>query len=153
MVYNPLAGGILSGKYLSSSEKPTEGRFSDTGPLGPSYRQRYFKDSNFKALNTIDNAAKKYDLTLVETAMRWLCHHSALNIKDGGHDGIIIGVSSFAQLKGNLDDLEKGPLPDEVVQALDDAWMIVKPTAPNYWHGDLKYTYNTEDVLFGSKSS
>ena len=67
---------------------------------------------------------------------------------DGGRDGVIIGVSSLAQLEGNLKDLEKGPLPQEVADALDDAWMITKPTTPNYWHLDLKYTYDTQQALF-----
>lgn len=72
---------------------------------------------------------------------------------DNGRDGIIIGVSSFAQLESNLKDVQKGPLPEEVVEALDKAWLISKPTAPNYWHLDLKYTYNTQQALFGSKST
>lgn len=72
-------------------------------------------------------------------------------MKDGGRDGVIIGVSSFSQLEGNLKDLEKGPLPDEVVKTLDDAWLITKATTPNYWHLDLKYTYDTQEALFKPK--
>ena len=71
---------------------------------------------------------------------------------DGGRDGVSIGVSSLAQLEGNLKDLEKGPLPQEVVDALDDAWMITKPTTPNYWHLDLKYTYDTQQALFAPQN-
>lgn len=69
-------------------------------------------------------------------------------MENGGRDGVIVGVSSFSQLEGNLKDLEKGPLPDEVVAALDEAWMITKPTTVNYWHLDLKYTYDTQKALF-----
>lgn len=58
-------------------------------------------------------------------------HHSVLRIK-GGNDGIIIGVSSLDQLNSNLTDLEKGPLPQEVVEKLDEAWDIVKPYCPKY---------------------
>jgi aflatoxin B1 aldehyde reductase len=57
-------------------------------------------------------------LTLLEMALRWCVHHSALKVMDG-NDGVIIGVSSLRQLEGNLRDLEKGPLPEDVVQALD----------------------------------
>lgn len=67
---------------------------------------------------------------------------------DGGRDGVVIGVSSYDQLESNLKDLEKGPLPEEVVKALDEAWLITKPTTPNYWHLDLKYTYDTRAALF-----
>lgn len=69
-------------------------------------------------------------------------------MENGGRDGVIIGVSSYSQLESNLKDLEKGPLPDEVVAALDEAWMITKPTTANYWHLDLKYTYDTQKALF-----
>jgi aflatoxin B1 aldehyde reductase len=101
------------------------------------YRQRYFKDSTFEALSLIEPVVKKHDLTLLETALRWVKHHSQLKINgvgEGGNDGIIIGVSSLKQLEGNVTDLEKGPLPDEVVQALDDAWNnVTKATSDTYW--------------------
>ena len=147
VTYNPLGGGILSGK-IKSAEVPTEGRFSDADSvMGTRYRKRYFKDATFDALRVIEPVAQKHNLTLPEIGLRWVRHHSALQIDDG-KDGIIIGVSSFAQLESNLKDLEKGPLPDEVVKALDDAWMVAKPTTADYWHLDLKYTYNTQKALF-----
>ncbi|KAI9708887.1 MAG: hypothetical protein M1812_007850 [Candelaria pacifica] len=150
VIYNPLAGGIFSGKY-KSSEKPDEGRYSDkVGKMGSLYRNRYFKDATFEALKVIEPVVKKHNLTLLETALRWCVHHSALKVTDG-HDGILIGVSNFDQLQGNLKDLEKGPLPEEIVKALDEAWMICKSTTPNYWHLDLKYTYDTREALFAPK--
>lgn len=149
VIYNPVAGGIFSGKY-KTSEIPTSGRFSDqhSEQMGRLYRGRYFKDSTFDALRIIEPVVEKHNLSLIETALRWCVHHSALNITNG-NDGIIIGVSSFEQLEQNLEHLEKGPLPDDVVKVLDDAWLITKPTAPNYWHKELKYTYDTRKALFG----
>lgn len=85
---------------------------------------------------------------MVETALRWVVHHSALNITDG-NDGVIIGVSNIDQLDQNLKDCEKGPLPQEVLDALDEAWKVSLPDTPNYWHLDLKYTYDTRKALFG----
>jgi aflatoxin B1 aldehyde reductase len=111
------------------------------------YRKRYFKDATFEALAVIEPVVAKHNLTLLETAFRWVIHHSQLNIKDGGNDGIIIGVSSEAQLEGNLKDVEKGPLPQEVLDALDEAWKIAQPTTANYWHLDLKYTYDVREAL------
>ncbi len=151
MVYNPLAGGIFSGKY-KSQDVPKEGRYSNVADkTGELYRKRYFKDATFEALRIIEPVVQKHNLTLLETASRWCVHHSALKMKDGGRDGVIIGVSSFSQLESNLKDLEKGPLPDEVVKVLDDAWLITKPTTPNYWHLELKYTYDTREALFKPK--
>lgn len=104
--------------------------------MGEMYRKRYFKDSTFEALKIVEPVAEKHGLTLVETAVRWVVNHSALNIKDG-NDGIIIGVSSLSQLDQNMKDCEKGPLPQEVVDALDKAWLVTKVDTPNYWHLDL----------------
>jgi aflatoxin B1 aldehyde reductase len=150
VIYNPLAGGLFSGKY-DVNKIPEEGRFSNiSAGMGASYRNRYFKDATFDALRLIQPVAEKHDLTLIETALRWVLHHSALKITGSDQsDGILIGVSNFDQLKVNLEYLEKGPLPEEVVKALDEAWAVAKSTAPPYWHGELKYTYNTEKALFG----
>ncbi|KAI1874323.1 uncharacterized protein JN550_002902 [Neoarthrinium moseri] len=151
VVYNPIAGGLFSGKIKSKDIAPTEGRFSDAQGTGANYRNRYFKDSTFEALRTIEEAVAKHEgLTMIQTALRWVVHHSSLKIKDG-NDGVIIGISSLEQLDGNLDALENGPLPDDVVQALDQAWKITKADAPNYWHKELAYTYDTKEALFGKK--
>lgn len=96
----------------------------------------------------MEGVVEKHNLTMIETALRWVVHHSKLKIKDG-NDGILIGVSSVEQLEDNLNNLEKGPLPDEVVKALDDAWQISKADSANYWHGDLDYGYDPRGLLFG----
>ena len=135
VIYNPLAGGLFSGKY-STMDQPTEGRFSATAATtGKMYRERYFRPAFMSALEQIEPVAKKHDLTLLETALRWCVHHSKLNMKkdEGGNDGIVVGVSSLKQLEGNITDLEKGPLPDEGVQAIDKAWEGVGGSCPSYW--------------------
>ncbi|CAL5871204.1 uncharacterized protein PFLUO_LOCUS5451 [Penicillium psychrofluorescens] len=151
VIYNPIAGGLFSGKY-KTHDVPAEGRYSDASSTGANYRKRYFKDANFEALSVIEPVVEKHGLTMVETALRWVHHHSELKMDNAGRDGILIGVSSFEQLESNLENIRKGPLPQEVVEALDQAWMIAKPTAPNYWHLDLKYTYDTQAALFKPKA-
>ncbi|KAH7325880.1 NADP-dependent oxidoreductase domain-containing protein [Stachybotrys elegans] len=150
VVYNPIAGGLFSGKIKSKDIVPDSGRFSDVSTAqGSNYRNRYFRESTFRSLQVVEAAAEKHNLTMIETALRWMVHHSKLRVKDG-NDGILIGVSSVDQLENNLDNLEKGPLPEEVVQALDEAWQISKADSTNYWHGDLEYGYNTYEALFGA---
>ncbi|KZL63212.1 aldo keto reductase [Colletotrichum incanum] len=151
VVYNPIAGGLFSGKIKSKDIVPSEGRFSDNHGTGGNYRKRYFRESTFKALQTIEAAVEKNGLSMIETALRWTVHHSGLKIKDG-NDGIIIGISSVQQLEDNLNQLEKGPLPEEVVQALDQAWAISKADTTNYWHLDLEYKYDTRDALFSAEA-
>lgn len=132
VIYNPLAGGVLSGKY-KSKEVPNEGRFAETDPrIGGMYRDRYFKDTNFEALKLIEPVAEKHDLNLLEIAFRWCVHHSKLDVEHG-NDGVVIGISSLAQLESNLTYLERGPLPEDVVEVLDQAWEITKATCPSYW--------------------
>jgi aflatoxin B1 aldehyde reductase len=81
------------------------------------YQARYFKDNYFNAIEVVRPVAEKHNLTLLEVALRWMIHHSQLNYQE--RDGVIIGCSSVEQLESNLKDFEKGPLPDDVIQALD----------------------------------
>lgn len=133
MVYNPLAGGLLSGKYQSKEQSQDSGRFSNVDPVvGQMYRDRFMKDNDFEALKLIQPVAEKHGLTLLEVAFRWLVHHSKLKITDG-NDGLVIGISSLSQLKTNLSEIEKEPLPQEVVDTLDLAWQMTKGTCVRYW--------------------
>ena len=152
VIYNPIAGGLFSGKLKSTDHRPDDklSRFGANSHNGENYRARYFKDATFEALGMIEKVAEKHKLTMIEIALRWCVHHSALNVATNGGDGIIIGVSNKGQLENNLKDLEKGPLPDDVVQVLDQAWQHTKATAPPYWHGTLKYGYDTHKALFGN---
>jgi aflatoxin B1 aldehyde reductase len=76
-------------------------------------------------VHIIEQAIQKHGFTMIETALRWCVHHSTLRLANKcGNDGLSTGVSSFEQLASNLEDCEKGPLPDDVVKALDEAWLV-----------------------------
>ncbi|KAI1878587.1 hypothetical protein JX265_002764 [Neoarthrinium moseri] len=133
VIYNPLAAGLFSGKY-STLDAPSEGRFSDSQGLGKMYRDRYFKDSVIDALAAIEPVAKENGIPLIEVGLRWCVHHSKLRMRNkGGDDGIILGISSYDQLVQNIEACEKGPLPDAVVQALDQGWEKTRGDAATYW--------------------
>lgn len=151
VIYNPIAGGLFSGK-IKSKEVPASGRYSDKDSrMGGMYRFRYFKDATFDALALIEPVVEKHGLSMLEVAFRWLVHHSALKMQEkGSNDGIIMGVSRFGQLEMNLEFCERGPLPQDVVDVLEQAWLLTKATAPNYWHLDLSYAYDTQKELFGT---
>lgn len=123
--YNPLAGGMLTGKYKDPNEKPKEGRFT----LRKSYPSRYWKPSFFEAVDIIRQAIG--DMNMVEAVYRWLGYHSNLDSSRG--DAIIIGASRLSQLEQNLAAVDKGPLPDEIAEAFEKAWMISKVDAPEYF--------------------
>ena len=76
--------------------------------------------------------AKKHGLSEAECALRWMTNHSLLKREFG--DTIIIGASSAAQLEENLVNLEKGPLPEEILKALDEGWDKVRGVCAKYFH-------------------
>ncbi|KAI3340084.1 Aldo/keto reductase [Ustulina deusta] len=119
-VYSPLASGFLTGRYERGQ------------PIGNVHLRHLWNDGYYDALDVIKPVAQKYGLAVSEMALRWLVHHSALRRELA--DAVILGAGSLGNLENNLTDLEKGPLPEEAVKALDDAWMVCKPHAPKYWY-------------------
>ncbi|VDB82821.1 unnamed protein product [Peniophora sp. CBMAI 1063] len=132
--FNALAGGFFTGKYTpQTQDSDTAGqRFDPKASVGQLYRARYWNDRYFAALELLRPLCEKHGLTLGEVALRWMSHHSLMSREHG--DSVIIGASSVKHLEQNLLDLEKGPLPEDVVKALDEAWSIVMPIAYKYWH-------------------
>jgi aflatoxin B1 aldehyde reductase len=113
--FNPIAGGFLAGG--KSHERNKKGSYGN--------------EEYFAAMELLDPVMEKDGSTLRECALRWLAHHSLL----GGEKGnvVLMGASSAAHLESNLVDLEKGPLPDEVVGALDRGWERVRGVNWKYW--------------------
>jgi len=133
--FNPLCGGWLTGRYKSTDDIPESGARFDTSKgtnQSRNYRKRYWNEPYFRALAVVEEATKKHNLSLCETALRWVNHHSEMKREYG--DAIIIGASSLSHIQENLKDFEKGPLPADVVEALDQAWEIAKPVAAKYFH-------------------
>ena len=125
--YNPLAGGMLSGKYKNFTDIPMEGRFA----CRPNYQNRYWKQTYFDAVEIIRRICEKNGIGMVEGAFRWLAYHSCLNERAG--DGVILGVSKMEQLMQNIEVMKKGPLPEEVITGFEQAWEICKQDAPEYY--------------------
>ncbi|KAM7219389.1 aflatoxin b1-aldehyde reductase [Rhypophila decipiens] len=131
--FNPLAGGFLTDRYQRESWADEGGsRFDPSKKQGENYRKRYWNEAYFDALDIIRPVAKRHGLSTAEAALRWVSHHGLLRREHG--DAIIIGASSAAQLEENLVNLEKGPLPEELVDAFDQGWKIVKGVCSGYFH-------------------
>lgn len=125
--YNPLAGGLLTGRYGSFEESPSDGRFTHR----PNYQNRYWKKSFFDAVTLLKSISKKHGITVIEAVYRWLAYHSMLNEKRG--DSIIIGASKLGHLKQNMEAVKAGSLPEELLRAFDTAWKMCKADSPNYF--------------------
>ncbi|KAI2464281.1 Aldo/keto reductase [Annulohypoxylon bovei var. microspora] len=146
-VYSPTGGGFLLGKITSKDDDPKDGRYA-AGPFQHLTRGLYFRDGIIEGARLIREAAEARSLSPLEVAMRWLVHHSKLQVR-GGHDGIVIGFSNLQQLRDNLDYLEKGPLDREILEVLEKAWRESKGEMGTYWQLPMVYTYDTKEVLFG----
>ena len=125
--YNPLAGGLLTGRYGAFEDDPTDGRFTHR----PNYQKRYWKKSFFEAVDLIRKAGEKYGINTIEATYRWLAFHSMLDGNRG--DAILIGASKLGHLQQNMDTLKAGPLPEEMVQAFEQAWAVTKADSPEYF--------------------
>jgi aflatoxin B1 aldehyde reductase len=135
--YNPLAGGLLTGKYTRASlESVTEGRFRLGNEL---YRGRYLHPAQLEASEAFAKAAADAGITPSRAALRWLRHHSALRAREG--DGVIVGASRPAHIDDNLAGLDEGPLPPAVLAAADKGWEGIRCAGcvPSYERGHSKY--------------
>ena len=121
MVYNPLAGGILSGKYRPDAQ-PTEGRFT-LGDTGETYRRRYWDQRNLEMAQALKAEAAEYGLPLVTAAVAWVLTNPAVS-------SAIIGASRPEQLADNI-RAAACELPDGLRMKLDQAWFDLPRRPPN----------------------
>lgn len=125
--YNPLAGGLLSGRYLKYEESAQEGRFVNR----PNYLNRYWRRCNFDAVEMLNNVCLKYGVSCVEATFRWMAYHSMLDEKRG--DAIILGASKLEHLVQNMDAIKIGPLPDAIANVFEEIWEKTRGESPEYF--------------------
>jgi aryl-alcohol dehydrogenase-like predicted oxidoreductase len=120
LAYNPLAGGLLTGKHdISGPAKKS--RFVDN----QAYRDRYWHPHYLEAVCQLQKLAAKCDRSLISLALNWLLHHS-------GVTGIVLGASCREQLAMNLHALEDGAMDPETVRACELVSDSLKGVAPQY---------------------
>ena len=125
--YNPMCGGLLTGRYGSFEDAPTDGRFTHR----PNYQGRYWKKSFFDAVELIKAAAAAHGISSIEATYRWLAYHSMLRGDRG--DAILVGASKLHHLEQNMATVKAGPLPQDVVEAFEKAWTVTKGDSPEYF--------------------
>lgn len=111
-----LASGFLTGKHVDGEGRAT-GRFAKNAGLASPEVAAAMKEFVFV------EGCKANNLQPVEVASRWISHHSAL----GDEDAIVLGASKLEQVGDTVANIEKGPLPEEIVALVDRAWATVKP--------------------------
>ena len=119
--YNPLAGGLLSGKHSLERGPLPGGRFDGN----QRYLKRFWHQEYFRAVEALERVANGLGIALAAMALRWLCHRE-------GADCVILGASKFAHLEQNIEASQAGPLPDDALTACDEIWGSLRGPTPEY---------------------
>jgi len=109
--YNPIAGGLLSGKH-DRGAPPPDGRFQ-LGNAGARYQERYWHDREFDTVDALRGLSNEAGMSMASMAVSWVLSNPAITAP-------IVGASKPEQLKDSLDAAERGPLPADLKAKLDD---------------------------------
>lgn len=114
--YNPLAGGLLTGKWANGIEK-SHGRFNDN----PIYKSIFWNDS----------LVGETSFLTADIALRWLRNYSCLRQSDS----VIIGCSNEQHLLSNVESLiNQNPLSQEILDKINDFYKKGYDFQPNYYY-------------------
>ncbi len=114
IVYNPLAGGFLSGKYRHG-EAPREGTRFTLGSAGRFYQARYWHDAQFAVVERLVKECESRGTSLATAAVAWV-------LAQPGITSAIVGASRPEQLDATLAGAAHA-LDPELAARLDAAWL------------------------------
>jgi aryl-alcohol dehydrogenase-like predicted oxidoreductase len=111
--YNPLAGGLLTGKHRHDAS-PNEGRFTAAvGKAGAMYQERYWHKREFETIDKLRAIATQIGESLTKTSVAWVLANPLIT-------SAIIGASRPDQLADTLASVDL-KLDAELKARLDDA--------------------------------
>jgi 1-deoxyxylulose-5-phosphate synthase len=117
-VYNPLAGGLLTGKH-DPSKPPAEGtRFSNES-MGKMYYDRYWNDSNFAAVSRVKEIAAEHGRDMAQLSLAWILANPVVT-------SIIIGATSVKHVEHNIAATEMTLSAEEMAKC-DEVWRNLRP--------------------------
>lgn len=105
--YNPLAGGLLTGKHQRDASPPRGSRFTIR-----SYKDRYWHDREFDTVEALRSVAGEAGISMTALALRWILSNPAITAP-------IVGASRPAHVQEALAAAEQGPLPADLKAGLD----------------------------------
>lgn len=117
LAYSPLAGGLLSDKYLHG-QKPEGARFT----LWPNYFTRYAHPNTMKAVERYAALASDNNMSLVQMSLAYVNTREFLTAN-------IIGATSMQQLKENIDSIDV-VLSEEVMKEIQKIHLDFPNPAP-----------------------
>ena len=110
--FNPLAGGLLTGKYRHE-QTPDKGRFSvEVGKFREIYQDRYWHKRQFETVEKLGDIAKVRGEPLAKLSIAWVLANPVIT-------SAILGASSLDQLTDTLAAVDL-PLDGELKKHLDE---------------------------------
>ena len=125
VAYNPLAGGLLTGKH-SQEQSPVENtRFGGNKASAKMYRDRYWHEDYFQAVEKLKVVAQQNQRSLIELAFTWAFSQQSVDV-------VILGASSANQLENNLQAFRTPRLKDLETEQCDEIWQYLRGSTPIY---------------------
>lgn len=117
LTYNPLAGGMLTGRYRTGQQIEANTRFALSGVLkaGELYQDRYWQAPIFSAIEKYRIWCSDRGYDMATTAIRW-------TMQQPGISSVIIGASRPEQMDTTLAAAEMSTLNEEELKFLDQLW-------------------------------
>ena len=116
IVYNPLAGGLLTGKHRPESGPSPARRFT-LGATGDLYRDRYWHAVQFEAVETLKSYCERRGWNLATASVAWV-------LQQPGITSAIVGASRAEQLEATLDGAEL-VFDDEARAVFESVWWSI----------------------------
>jgi aryl-alcohol dehydrogenase-like predicted oxidoreductase len=121
IVYNPLAGGLLTGKHLPD-QPPQPGTRFTLGVSGELYRDRYWHAAQFEAVTTLRDHCKARQLNPATVSVAWV-------LAQPGITSAIVGASRPEQLADTFAAANLA-LDDETRAVCDALWWTLPRRRP-----------------------
>ncbi len=122
-VYNPLAGGLLTGKHDPGRPPAEDTRFGNKRQ-GKTYTDRYWLPGNFEAVARFKEAAGKHGRSMPRFSLAWILNNKAVT-------SVICGANSVKQLEENIGAVEI-TLTDGELNVCDEVWQQLRPSRFSY---------------------
>ena len=113
LVFSPLAGGILTGKYRAGNEAPSGTRGADATPASTMVKAHLAAGGRTAVVDAVAKVAADLGKTPAQVALSWVLNRD-------GVTSVILGARTVAQLDDNLGATGWRLDPDHE-RALDDA--------------------------------
>ena len=109
--YNPIAGGMLSGKH-AAADGPTEGTRFTLGTAADRYRERYWAEDKFKVVEEMRPLAEEAGIPMAQLSLSWVLANQAVTAP-------IVGASRPQHLEAAF-AAAANPLDSDLKTRLDD---------------------------------